>query len=133
MTRPADPKDAPSVLVTAFRQFAQLMQDEVTLAKAELSSSLSRARGGLALMCVAALLALTALDVLAGALVGYLAANGLSVGTAALTIGGILLSLAVVLALMGRSRLKASALKPDRTLRNVQSDINTVREAANGQ
>ncbi|MEO1362322.1 MAG: phage holin family protein [Pseudomonadota bacterium] len=129
MPQHADIKDTPSMLITAFRQLAQLMQDEVALARAEISRNLSRAGTGLALIGVAAILALTALDVLAGALVAYLATTDLSVGTAALIVGGGCLAVALGLAVVGRSRLTADALSPDRTMRNMSRDLDTMKEA----
>lgn len=128
MARPADFREAPSLIVAAFRQFSQLMQDEVALAKAEVSRNISRAGTGLALIGVGAILALTALDVLAAAVVAWLAAEGFTVGTSAIIVGGVLLALAVVLALVGRARLSADALAPDRTIRNVREDIDTMKE-----
>lgn len=120
------------MLVTVLRQFSQLMQDEVALAKAEMARNVSRAGVGIALIGVAALLALTALDVLAAALVAWLATTELSVGTAAIIVGGGLLAVAVVLALIGKSRMSAASLTPDRTIASVREDARTVKEAANG-
>ncbi|MEO1153983.1 MAG: phage holin family protein [Pseudomonadota bacterium] len=131
MARHAEFKETPTLIVTAFRQFSQLMQDEVALAKAEVSQNLSRAGTGLALMGVAALLALTALNVLATALVGYLAATEMSVGTAAIVVGAGLLIAALVLALMGKGRLSADAMTPDRTVQNLKDDVDTMKEATN--
>ncbi|MEL6644829.1 MAG: phage holin family protein [Pseudomonadota bacterium] len=127
----ADIKDTPNLIVTAFRQFTQLMQDEVALAKAELSRNISRAGFGLALIAVAALLALTALDILAAAVVAYLAATVFSLGTAAMAVGGALLTVAFVLAFAGKRRLSAEAIVPDRAIRNVEADIDAVKEATN--
>lgn len=129
MKQDADLKHAPTLLVTAIRQFSQLMQDELALAKAELSRNVSRAGTGLAMIGVAALLALTALNVLAGALVAWLATTGMTAGTAALIVGGVLLILAVGLVLAGKSRLSAEALAPTRTAENVKSDINALKES----
>lgn len=131
MARHAEFKETPTLIVTAFRQFSQLMQDEVALAKAEVSQNLSRAGTGLALMGVAALLALTALNVLATAMVGYLAATEMSVGTAAIVVGAGLLIAALVLALMGKGRLSADAMTPDRTVQNLKDDVDTMKEATN--
>ena len=133
MSRPADLREVPALLVLALRQFSQLMQNEMALAKAELHRNISRAGTGLALIGVAAILALTALDVVAAAFVAWLSAEGgLSVGTAAILVGGALLAVAVVLALVGKSRISAEALNPDRTTRNLKTDIETLKEAANG-
>jgi hypothetical protein len=131
MAHPADLKETPNLVVTAFRHFTALMQDEIALAKAEARQNASRAGVGLALIAVAAIVALTALDVLAAALVAWIAESGLDAGWAALIVGGAALIIAIVLALVGKSRLSTEALAPDRTARSIKADIETVREARN--
>lgn len=132
MDRHADIKDTPSLLVTTLRQFARLIEDEVALAKAEVSRNVSRAGAGLAMIGIGAILALTALDVLAAALVAWLAATELSAGLSALIVGGGLLLIAIILAFVGKSRLSADALTPSKTSRNVRSDIRAMKEGSNG-
>ena len=126
-----DPRQAPSLLVDAMRSFSNLMQTELHLAKAEVSQNISRAAVGIAFIALAALLAIIALNVLVGALVAYLAATSLSAGTAALLVGGAILVVAVILVLVGKSRLTASALEPTRTMHNLQRDAATVKGATN--
>lgn len=127
-----DLKDVPSLVVTAFRQFTTLMQDEIALARSEISRNLSRAGTGLGMIGVAALLALTALNVLATAVVGYLAQLDMSAGTAALIVGAVLLMLALILVMMGKSRLSADALDPKVTRAQIKRDIATIKEATHG-
>lgn len=129
--RADDIKDAPSLLVTTLKQFTRLIQDEMALARAEVSRNVSRAGVGLALIGIGAILALTALNILATALVAWLAETELSAGTSALIVGGVLLALAVIVALVGKSRLSAKALAPSKTSENVRSDIRTMKEATN--
>lgn len=124
-------EDAPSMLVDTLRQFTSLIQGEIKLARAEVSGIATRATVGIAFLAVAFLLALVALNVLASAAVAYVAANGLSVGSAALLVGGILLLVAVGFVLAGKSRLSADALTPQRTAANVRRDITTLKEASN--
>ena len=132
MDRHADIKDTPSLLVTTLKQFARLIEDEVALAKAEVSRNVSRAGAGLAMIGIGAILALTALDVLAAALVAWLATTGLSAGLSALIVGGGVLLIAIILAFVGKSRLSADALAPSKTSRNVRSDIRAMKEGTNG-
>lgn len=126
--RHADLKDTPNLIVTILRQVSSLVQGEIQLAKAEMSTNLSRAGVGLRLIAVAALLALVALNVLAAALVGYLATTGLTPGMAALLVGGALIFMALVLMLVGKSRLSADALAPRRTAANLRRDVEEIRE-----
>ena len=124
-------EETPNLLVNTFRQFGNLVQGELRLAKAEMSNIASRAGMGVAFIAVSMLMALVALNVLASALVAYLAETGLSVGTAAIIVGGILLLAALGLALLGKSRLSPEALAPERTVKNVEKDIAAMKEATN--
>lgn len=126
-----DPRQAPNLLVDALRNFSTLMQKELHLAKSEISTNISRAAVGIAFFAIAGILALTAFNVLAGALVGYLATTGLSAGTAALIVGGAILVVAIILVIAGKARLSASALEPTRTMDNLQRDITAVKGSTN--
>ena len=124
-------QEAPSLLVDSLRQFTTLVQGEFRLARAELSRAVSRAGTGILFLAIAFLMALVALNVLASAAVAAIAANGLSVGMAALIVGGILLLLTAGFAMAGRSRLSADALSLDRTADSVRKDIHAIKEASN--
>jgi len=126
-----DPRQAPNLIVEAMRNFSSLMQTELNLAKAEVANNLSRAGVGIALFAIAGILALTALNVLVGALVAYIASLGLSAGTAALIVGGAILLLSVILVFAGKSRLTGTALQPTHTMNNLKRDMSTVKGATN--
>ncbi|MCF6445870.1 phage holin family protein [Nereida sp. MMG025] len=127
-----DLRNAPTLLVETLRAFSSLFQNELALAKAELKASVSRAGTGLALIVVAILMALVALNVLASALVAWIAAAGLSIGLSALIVGGALLVIAAVFVLIGKSRLSPENLHPTRTTQNVARDLETLTEATHG-
>ena len=122
-----DPRHAPYLFAETLRNFTGLMQKELLLAKTEVSHNVSRAGMGIAFFAIAGILALTALNVLASALVAYIAANGVSAGTAALIVGGVTLLAAIALVFAGKSRLSSGALEPTRTLKNIQRDVTTVK------
>ncbi|MEQ6204882.1 phage holin family protein [Sulfitobacter sp. HNIBRBA2951] len=126
-----DPRQAPTLLVDVLRNFTNLMQTELRLAKAEISNNISRAAVGIGLLVVAVILALTGLNVLTGALVAYLATTGLSAGTSAGIVGGAVLIVAIVLVFVGKSRLTPAALEPSHTLNNLQRDATAVKGATN--
>lgn len=126
-----DPRQAPGLIVDALRNFSNLMQTELHLAKAEMANNVSRAGVGIAFFAIAGILALTALNVLAGALVAYIATTGISAGTAALIVGGLTLLIAVILVFAGKARLTADALQPTRTMSNLQRDVSAVKGATN--
>lgn len=125
-----DPRVAPSLLADTLRNFSSLMQKEVQLARAEMSNNISRAAVGVAFFGIAALMVLTALNTLAGAAVGYLAESGVNAGTSALIVAAVFVVGAIVLVLMGKSRL--SGLAPTKTMNNVQRDVQTVKGATHG-
>ncbi|MHA3980198.1 phage holin family protein [Halovulum sp. GXIMD14794] len=111
-----------------------MVRNEVNLARAEISESVNRATGSAVMLIVAAVIGLTALDVLAGAAVAGLAeATELGAGWSALIVGGVLALVALILVLRGRSNLKFSNLAPKRTVRNVRRDANTVKEIYNAE
>lgn len=124
-------QDAPTMLVDTLRQFSSLIQGELKLARAEMSAIVTRAGIGVSFLAVAMLMALVALNVLASAAVAYIAANGPSVGLAALIVGGALLLIAFGFALAGKSRLSPEALTPERTAESVCQDISAMKEATN--
>lgn len=124
-------QDTPTLLVDTARNFTSLVQSEMDLARAEMSHIVTRAGVGVALIAVAMLMALVSLNVLASAAVAYIAANGFSVGMAALIVGGVLLLVAIILAIVGKSRLSADALTPDKTAKNLKKDFSAIKEASN--
>ena len=107
----------------------RLVKGELMLAKAEAVEGAKAAVGGLVKIAIAALLALVALNVLAGAAVAALAETGLGPGWAALLVGLVLIGIAVALALAGKSALTLRGLWPDRALRGVRRDAEAVRGA----
>ncbi|WP_342069830.1 phage holin family protein [Yoonia algicola] len=124
-------QEAPSLLVDTLRQFTSLVQSELALARAEMSHIVTRAGVGIVLVAIALLMALVSLNVLASAAVAYIASTGLSAGSAALIVGGVLLIAAIGFAFAGKSRLSAEALTPKRTVDSIRDDIHSVKEASN--
>ncbi len=112
----------------AFRQMSGLLRSEVDLARAEISENLTRAVKGIVLILVAALLAVTALHVLAGALVAFFVELGLTPGLAALAVAGLFGLVAAVMIFMGVNALKLSSMAPTRTAKNLKRDANAVKE-----
>lgn len=124
-----DSRNAPGQAKDTVRLFSRLIADEAALARAEISRNLSRAGRGIVLVAGAALVALVALNTLAGALVAVLAAQGLAPWVAALIVAVGLLVVAAVAALAGKSRLSGEALMPRRTFDNLQRDFDHLKEA----
>ncbi len=124
-----DPQLKPtgSLITDALQHLSRLIRGEVELAKSEVSENIRRAVRGIAMLVVAVIVALVALNVLAGALVGWLVSSGMAPGWAALIVGGGALVVAIVLVLIGTSALKATSLAPTRATTNVRRDIETLK------
>lgn len=123
-------RDAPELIAQAFSQLKDLIWAELRLAKSEISRAVSNAGFGIVMLVMAAFLALTAFHALAVLAAIGLVAAGFSVLAAAAIVTATLVSLAILCALIGKARLSPRALKPEKTLKNVRSDIATLKEAA---
>jgi len=122
-----DPRPTGSLLSDALNQLTRLVRGEVALAKAEVAQNIKNAALGVGLLAGAAVLALVALIVLAGALVAALG-HLIGPGWAALLVGIAILAVAGLLALRGLNALKPENLAPSRTVRNVQADALAIKE-----
>jgi len=122
-----DPRPTGSLLSDAVNQLTRLVRGEVALAKAEVAQNIKSAGMGVGLLAGAAILALVALHVLAAALVAALA-NWIGAGWAALLVGVVILAVAGLLALRGLNALKPENIAPNRTVRSVQADAQTIKE-----
>jgi uncharacterized membrane protein YqjE len=130
MTPRRDEDPAIADLVTdAVSEFGELVRGEVALARAEIERDLRKAATGAAMLAVAAILVLVALDVFAAALVVAVTELGLEPGWAALAVGIVFALLAVLFWRLGVKSIADASLLPDRTARNLQRDATTIREA----
>jgi uncharacterized membrane protein YqjE len=110
-------------------QLSELVRGELELARAELTAKGKRAGAGAGLAGAGGVVALFGVGALIAAAIAGLA-TVLDVWLAALIIGVVLLVVAGVLALAGRSQLqKATPATPERTVHEVQLDVETVKEA----
>ncbi len=105
----------------------RLVRGEIMLAKAEATEGLKTAVGGLVKLVAAAIIALVALNVLAGAAVAALSEAGLGPAWSAVIVGVALCVLALILAMAGKSALRMRGLWPDRAVRGVRRDAEAVR------
>ena len=106
----------------------ELLSKEVELARAEIGLQVKRAGMGAGMFGAAAVFALLGLGALTACAIIALALT-LDAWLAALIVGGALLVVAGILALLGKSRLKAVAPPvPERALRDVKRDIAAVQE-----
>ncbi|MFQ8433858.1 phage holin family protein [Amaricoccus sp. W119] len=127
MSMPED-RGATTLLADLVGQVTELFRKEIELLRAEIGETKNKATSALGFILVGAVLALTALNVLAAALVRAIEHAGLDAGWAALIVGGVLLVIALVLARKGMGDLKASEFAPRRTTRAVSRDAAMAKE-----
>lgn len=112
------------------RQSAELAQKEVELAKAEMTQKGKRLGLGAGAFSGAGLLALLALGAATAAAILALA-TALAGWLAALTVAVAYLAIAGILALLGRSKVRAASPPvPEQTVESVKEDLKETKEKA---
>ncbi|MDR7037088.1 MULTISPECIES: phage holin family protein [Methylobacterium] len=136
MSNGSHPNGAPtsiqSLVGDALRETNELARKEIALFRAEMASNVRSLFIGLACLVGAAVFAVVALLVLIDAFVKWLATIVGSEWLSALIVGGVLLIVAVGLALWGRSAMSLSTLAPTRTTRQVRQDARALSERVSG-
>ncbi|NJM81466.1 MAG: phage holin family protein [Tabrizicola sp.] len=107
-----------------------LVRNEVDLARAEATDSLKSAAVGVGLLAAALVVAMVALNLLTGAIVGFLVAQGWMAGSAAMIVCIGIVVIAGILVSVGLGKLSAFSLAPKRAVRSVRRDAAVIREAA---
>lgn len=116
----------------ALRETNELARKEIALFRTEMTNNVRSLFIGLALLVGAAVFAVVALFVLVGALVKWVAILVQSDAIAASIVGGVLLVVAIGLALWGKSAMSLSTLAPTRTTRQVRQDARALSERVSG-
>jgi uncharacterized protein YacL len=124
----AESESTAKLLTGVIGQSINLVKGEVALAKAEATESVNSAFATIGKMIVAAVLAVAALNMLAAAAVAALLAAGWSLLASSLTVAIALILLALGFALFARSQIKRAALMPQRALRRMGKDVDTLKE-----
>ena len=111
------------------RDFSRLFRQEIDLAKAELGEKVGALGAGGAMLAGGALIAWAGfLVLLAAGVLGL--SKVVEPWLAALVVGGAVLVIGAVIALVGKSRFRADNLVPRRTLRSIKDDAEWVKERA---
>ncbi len=127
MSDPAT-KSAAQLIGDLLRQITNLVAAELRLLRSELEEKLGQVAVALALLVAGLLFALTAVMVLADALVAAVVALGVSDGLAALLVGLAIALCAFVLVQRGLAKLKATSLRPERSLRSLKKAAAALEE-----
>ena len=125
----ASSESTPDLVGDVLAHATGLVRKEMDLFRAELQEEADKAAAAVGMLAGALLLAIVALNVLAAAVVAWLTEAGLDAGWSALIVGGVLALIAIGLAVKGQSDLKLSSLAPTRTARNVDREVDAVKEA----
>lgn len=129
---PRRQKSPQTLAIEAIQRAVSLFSKELDLVRAQAEEAARNASAGLGLLVGAVVIALAALNVLAAALVVGIANLGLAPGWAALIVGIVLAIVAIVLALRGAQDLKQVRLAPERVGRNLEADVDTIKEGFRG-
>jgi Putative Actinobacterial Holin-X, holin superfamily III len=124
----SDQRSVSELVGDAVDQFSKLIRNEVAIARAEISAKATEAAIGVGFLVGAALLLIPALVLLLMALAAFLIEIGLSDSLANLIAGVVGLLISGILAYVGKSRLAPGNLKPNRTINELQRDVNAVKE-----
>jgi TRAP-type C4-dicarboxylate transport system permease small subunit len=123
-----DDRSAPSLIGDLVTHVTELFRKEIQLLRAEINEKTTQAAAAVGMIVAGVIFALTALNVLAAALVVAIENLGVPAGWAAVIVGVIFAVIALILASRGMNNLKASSLAPDRTARAASRDAALVRE-----
>lgn len=107
--------------------FTRLVKGELALARAEAERSLRDAAKALGIMAMAAILGITALTVLSGAMVAGLVGLGMPLHWAAVVVGVGLIAVAAGLVYYALHLLKPANLAPNRSFQNLRRDAETLK------
>lgn len=112
-------------------QASRLVHAEINLAKAEMAARAQQSGIGIGMFAGAAFVGFFAFATLvATAILGL--ANAVPAWLAALIVTLVLLAVTATLALLGRNQLQSGSSKPERTIENVKSDVEAVKEGLHG-
>jgi Putative Actinobacterial Holin-X, holin superfamily III len=122
-------RSIPEIFTDVINQLTALMTKESQLARTEMSEKIAQAGVGIALIVGGAVLLTPALVILLQAAVsGLITSKIIGEPWAPLIVGGGVFVIGLILLLIGMSRLKAEALIPNKTIRQVQSDVRVVQQ-----
>jgi len=109
------------------RELGLLVRQEIALAKSEITGKFGQLGAGAGLLATAGVLAFAGLLYLMAAGMAALALI-VPVWAGALIVAGVALVIAGILAYIGRTKMQADALVPDRTLKTLKDDARLAQE-----
>jgi hypothetical protein len=121
-------RSAPALMGDLVTHVTELVRKEMQLLRAELNEKTTQVFVALGSIVAGVVIAITALNVLAAALVAALTNAGIPAAWSAVIVGVVLAVVAFLVARGGISALQASSLAPDRTARAAMRDAEMLKE-----
>jgi hypothetical protein len=121
----------PSLLRQLTSEVTTLFSKEVSLARAEVREAVRGIKTGIIALMAGAIVLLAGFIVLLMAGV-YGLATRMELWQAALIVGGAVTLIGLIMVASGKSKFGADALKPDRTVRSLRQDRDTMKVAVAG-
>jgi hypothetical protein len=128
MTSPTERNSFADLVSAALSQLAKLLQNEVDLARAELSEKAREIGGALKFIVAGAVIVIPALVLILLAVARELANFGLSEPVADLAVGVVAAAVAFILIGLGAGRLSGQSMKPSVTLNQIRRDKKAAEE-----
>ena len=116
------------IVADVLNDFASLFQTEIRLMRTEMNEKVSRLVNSGTLIAIGAIGLIAALFLLLQALVKWLAIAGLPEEWGLLLVGLAIAVVAAALLMKGVSAIRKTALIPERSLRQMQADLTTIKE-----
>jgi hypothetical protein len=123
-----DDRSTPTLMSDLINHVTELVRKEIQLFRAEMNDKATHVVVALGSIIAGVVIVLTALNVLAAALVAALTSAGIPAAWSAVLVGGALAIVGIVLANRGIANLKAQKLAPERTARATVRDAGMVKE-----
>jgi Putative Actinobacterial Holin-X, holin superfamily III len=117
-----------ALIADVFAQVSRIFRGELALAQAEAARALRMVVQGFVLVMIAVVMAITALNVLSGALVAALAHAGLGPAWAAVVVGVIFAIIAAAFAWLGLAALRPSGQAAKRAANGLQRNLDALKE-----
>lgn len=121
-------KSIPELFSELVDHLPRLFRKEVQLAKAEASEKIEQATGAIVYMAIGGVVLLAALIMLLHAIVAWLVVLGIDVQWGSLVVALVVGIVGYVLLQKGMSDIKASNLKPTRTVEQLRTDARATKE-----
>jgi len=123
-----DIRSIPELFIDVVNRLSMLIRTEAQLAQVEISEKITRGTSGLGFVVAGAILLIPALVILLQAAAAALVGAGFTTAQAAGIIGGAVFVIGLILVLVGVSMLKSSRLTPDKTIKQLQRDVEVAKQ-----